>query len=563
MTMLDSGPADVEDPEGGYSAGGLAGGDGELVLPEEVVAELAGRLAERARSGEPAALTGPDGLLSGIIGQVLQAGLAAELDVHLDGGDGEGNRRNGSSAKTLNTEVGPVRVAVPRDRAGTFEPALVPKQATRSEGLNAVLTSLYAKGMSVRDIARHVRQTTGVDLSHDTVSRVTDMALEAMREWQHRPLEPFYPVIYVDALVAKVRDGSAVRNKAVNVAVGIDGDGAKRVLGIWVAPAEGAKAWAQALAQLRNRGLEEVLFVCCDGLSGLGDEITATWPGTVVQTCTVHLIRRSLGYASYNDRKAMAQALREVYTACDADAAYAALAEFAGTPLGRKYPAAVAVWERAWDRFTPFLEYGPALRRVLYTTNAIESFNREMRKILKTRTQFPNDDSVAKTLWLAILDIEDKRAEQRARQAGKPKDKRDGAARLIEGHVTQGWHEAWGEMVALWPDRFADRMLRTGVQDAAFRERRARRERPAGRAGRRGDRRAARRGRRPRGRAGRAARGRGRLRRRRPGLRRARRPAHGARRRRRRPGRRDRRAHRHPAPLTRHGRDPRHRPPAP
>lgn len=351
-----------------------------------------------------------------------------------------------------------MRIAVPRDRAGMLAPVLVPKQATRSDGLNAVITSLYAKGMSVRDIAPHVRQTAGVDLSHDTVSRVTDAALEAMREWQHRPLEPFYPVIYVDALVAKVRDGSAVRNKAVNLAVGIDADGAKRVLWIWVAPGEGAKTWAQALAQLRNRGLEEVLFVCCDGLSGLGDEITATWPGTTVQTCTVHLIRRSLGFASYNDRDAMARALKAVYTACDADAAYAVLADFAGTPLGRKYPAAVAVWERAWDRFVPFLAYGPALRKVLYTTNAIESFNREMRKVLKTRTQFPNDDSVAKTLWLAIVDIEEKRAEQRARQAGKPKNKRDGAARLIEGHVTQGWHEAWGEMAALWPDRLADRM---------------------------------------------------------------------------------------------------------
>ena len=458
MTMLEIAAGEVEDPDEGSSAGpGDGEADGGLVLPEDVVAELAGRLAERARGGGPVALTGPDGLLSGIIGQVLQAGLAAELDAHLEDG-GEGNRSNGTGAKTLNTEVGPVRIAVPRDRAGTFSPALVPKQATRSDGLNAVITSLYAKGMSVRDIARHVRQTAGVDLSHDTVSRVTDGALEQMREWQHRPLEPFYPVIYVDALVAKVRDGSAVRNKAVNLAVGIDTDGCKRVLGIWVSPGEGAKAWAQALAQLRNRGLEEVLFVCCDGLTGLGDEITATWPGTTVQTCTVHLIRRSMGYASYNDRDALARALKAVYTACDADAAYAALSDFAGTPLGRKYPAAVAVWERAWDRFTPFLRYGPALRKVLYTTNAIESFNREMRKVLKTRTQFPNDDSVAKTLWLAIVDIEEKRAEQRARQAGKPKNQRDGAPRLIEGHVTQGWCEAWGEMVALWPDRLADRM---------------------------------------------------------------------------------------------------------
>ena len=274
----------------------------------------------------------------------------------------------------------------------------------------------------MRDIARHVRQTAGVDLSPDTISRVTDGALEQMREWQHRPLEPFYPVIYIDALVAKVRDGSAVRNKAVNIAVGIDDCGAKRVLGIWVAPAEGAKAWAQALAQLRNRGLEEVLFVLLRRAvrPGRGDHRDLA-ADTTVQTCTVHLIRRSLNYASYNDRKAMAAGLRAIYTACDADAAYAALADFSGTPLGKKYPAAVAVWERAWDRFIPFLEYGPALRKVLYTTNAIESFNREMRKVLKTRTQFPNDDSVAKTLWLAILDIEEKRAEQRAKQASKPK----------------------------------------------------------------------------------------------------------------------------------------------
>ena len=309
MTMLESAGAEVEDPAGEVLRGNLDRGDVPgLVLPEEVVTSLAGQLAERARSGEPVTLTGPGGLLTGVIGQVLQAGLAAELGAHLDGpgGDGGENRRNGTSAKTLNTEVGPVRLAVPRDRGGSFDPVLVPKQATRSDGLNAVIISLYAKGMSVRDIARHVRQTAGVDLSADTISRVTDGALEGMREWQHRPLEPFYPVVYIDALVAKVRDGAAVRNKAVNIAVGIDDGGAKRVLGIWVAAAEGAKAWAQALAQLRNRGLEETLFVCCDGLTGLGEEITATWPETTVQTCVVHLIRRSLNYASYGDRKAIA-----------------------------------------------------------------------------------------------------------------------------------------------------------------------------------------------------------------------------------------------------------------
>ena len=460
MTMLESGAVEVED-RAGISSPGPDRGDagGGLVLPEEVLASLAGQLAKRARSGEPVTLTGPGGLLSGIIGQVLQAGLAAELDAHLDGGEaGEGNRRNGSSVKTLNTEVGPVQLVVPRDRDGSFGPVLVPRQARRSDGLDAVIISLYAKGMSVRDIARHIRQTTGVDLSHDTISRVADTALEGMREWQHRPLEPFCPVIYIDALVARVRDGSAVRNKAVNIAVGIDPGGAKHVLGIWVATAEGARAWAQSLAQLRNRGLEEVLFACCDGLNGLGEEITAAWPDTTVQTCVVHLLRRSLSYASYNDRKAMAAGLKAIYTACDADAAYAALADFSGTPQGKKYPAAVAVWERAWDRFTPFLEYGPALRKVLYTTNAIESFNREMRKVLKTRTQFPNDDSVVKTLRLAILDIEEKRAVQRAKEAGKPAHERTGAPRLIEGHITQGWHEARGEMAARWPERFDDRM---------------------------------------------------------------------------------------------------------
>jgi putative transposase len=397
MTMVENGPGEVEDRAGEVLAGAGGGGaGGGLVLPEEVLASLAGQLAERARAGEPVALTGPGGLLSGMIGQVLQAGLAAELDAHLGGAvgeAGEGNRRNGSSVKTLNTEVGPVQLAVPRDRDGSFDPVLVPKQARRSDGLDAVIISLYAKGMSVRDIARHVRQTTGVDLSHDTISRVTDTALEGMREWQHRPLEPFYPVVYIDALVARVRDGAGVRNKAVNIAVGIDPGGAKQVLGIWVATAEGAKAWAQSLAQLRNRGLEEVLFVCCDGLSGLGEEITAAWPDTTVQTCVVHLLRRSLGYASYNDRKAMAAGLKAIYTACDADAAYAALADFSGTPLGKKYPAAVAVWERAWDRFIPFLEYGPALRKVLYTTNAKASTGR------CARSSRPGRNSPMTTRW--------------------------------------------------------------------------------------------------------------------------------------------------------------------
>src|SRR5260370_18304821 len=251
MSTLEIPAGEVEDPAGGFSPGVPDGGEGPgLVLPEEVVAQLAGQLAERARSGEPVTLTGPGGLLTGVIGQVLQAGLAAELGARVEEADagGGGNRRNGSSGKTLHTEIGPVRLAVPRDRDGSFVPALVPKQATRSDGLNAVIISLYAKGMSVRDIARHVRQTAGVDLSPDTISRVTDGALEAMRECQHRALEPVYPVVYVDALVAKGRDGAAVRNKAVNIAAGTDDAGAKLGLGLSVPAPLGAQPSAPSLA---------------------------------------------------------------------------------------------------------------------------------------------------------------------------------------------------------------------------------------------------------------------------------------------------------------------------
>ena len=262
------------------------GSPGGLVLPDEVVADLAGQLVARARAGEPVALTGKDGLLSGLIGQVLQAGLALELDDHLAGG--EGNGRNGFRVKTLSTEAGPVTVSVPRDRAGTFEPALVPKGTRRTAGISDQVVSLYASGLTVRDIARHCQRSMGIEISHDTISKITDECLEEMRAWQVRPLDAIYPVAYVDALVAKVKDGGAVRNKAVNIAVGIDCSGAKHVLGIWVASAEGAKAWAASFAQMRNRGLADIIICCCDGLGGLGEEITATWPDATVQTCTVH-----------------------------------------------------------------------------------------------------------------------------------------------------------------------------------------------------------------------------------------------------------------------------------
>jgi putative transposase len=428
-------------------------GDGAgLVLPEGVVSDLAAQLVARARAGERVALTGRGGLLSGLIGQVLEAGLGLELEEHLAAG-GEGNGRNGFRSRTLRTEAGPVMVSVPRDRAGTFEPVLVPKGARRTSGISDQVISLYASGLSVRDIARHLDRSMGVEVSHDTISRITDGVLEEVRAWQSRPVDPVYPVVFVDALVAKVRDGSSVRNKAVNVAVGIGCDGVKHVLGIWVAAAEGSRAWAQAFAQLRNRGLEDVIIVCCDGLPGLGEEITASWPAATVQSCTVHLIRAASRYGSYADRKGLCAAMRPVYTAADMGAAEAALLEFADSPLGRKYPAAVSVWERAWERFIPFLEFAPPIRKVIYTTNAIESFNRQMRKIIKTRGHFPNDDALVKLMWLGIVDIEERRAAERAAQAGKPKSRQNAPGHLIEGAVTQAWGEALAAFDAKWPGR--------------------------------------------------------------------------------------------------------------
>ncbi len=459
MTTIGTDESEFKDPGLRVRAGGTAEPAGAasagrgLVLPEAVVADLAGQLVARARAGEPVALTGRDGLLSGLIGQVLQAGLGLEPGDHLAAGQ-EANGRNGYRAETLKTEAGPVMLAVPQDRAGTFEPVLAGKGERRTSGISGTVTSLYAAGLSVRDIARHCQRTMGIEVSRDTISRITDECLEDMRAWQSRPLEAVYPVTYVDALVAKVRDGSSVRNKAVNIAVGIDCEGEKHVLGIWVAPAEGAKAWGQAFAQLRNRGLQDVIICCCDGLGGLGEEITAAWPEATVQTCTVHLIRAASRYGSYTDRKGLCAAMRPICTAPDMDAAEAALLEFAGSALGEKYPAAVSVRERAWDRFVPFLEFAPPIRKVIYTTNAIESFSRQMRKIIKTSGHFPNDDALVKLLWLGIVGIEEKRAAERARQAAtRPKNQRTAEGHLIEGAVTPGWREALAAFDAKWPGR--------------------------------------------------------------------------------------------------------------
>jgi putative transposase len=305
----------------------------------------------------------------------------------------------------------------------------------------------------VRDIQHHLARTLGTELSHETISTITDAVLEEVKAWQSRPLEEIYPILYLDALVVKVRDGHQVRNKAAHLAVGIDLDGVKHVLGIWVQTSEGAKFWAGVCAELRNRGIRDVLIVCCDGLAGFPEAIEATWPQATVQTCTVHLIRAAMRFISYADRKQVAAALRPIYTAPTVEAAEAELLAFADSALGCKYPAAVQTWEHAWERFIPFLAFPPELRKIIYTTNAIESLNYQLRKIIKNRGHFPNDDAVIKLLWLAIRDIEDKRARARAKEKGLPPGQRRAPARLVEGAIVQGWKQALGALALHYPER--------------------------------------------------------------------------------------------------------------
>ena len=411
----------------------------------------------RIDAGEP--LTGHAGLLKGMLKATLERGLDAELTDHVgyERGDPDAglfpNSRNGTFPKTVATEIGDVELAVPRDRHGTYTPMLVPKGARRLDGLDAMIVSLYAGGMTVRDIGHHVGATIGTELSAETISNIVDAVAEEVLAWQQRPLEALYPVIYLDAIIVKVRDGGHVRNKAAHLAVGVDLDGVKHVLGIWVQTTEGAKFWASVCAELANRGMRDVLIVCCDGLSGFPEAVAATWPEATVQTCVVHLIRAAMRFVNYKDRKAVAAALKPIYTAANRDGALIELEAFEATPLGKKYPSTVKAFRDAWERFTPFLAFPPALRRVIYTTNAIESLNYQLRKVTKNRGHFPNDAAVVKLLWLAICDIEDKRARERAKERGLPADQRRAAGRLVEGQITTNWKQALEQLALVYPER--------------------------------------------------------------------------------------------------------------
>ncbi|WP_454742387.1 IS256 family transposase [Cupriavidus necator] len=336
---------------------------------------------------------------------IIERAMSAEMSMHLGYKPGEpkpaeqSNARNGLSGKTVITDRGPVRVELPRDRDGSFEPVLIPKHERRFTGFDERIIAMYARGMSVREIQAFLAENYGTEVSPDFISSVTDEVMAETIAWQNRPLEAMYPVVFFDALRVKIRDGGIVSNKAVYLALGIQANGQRDVLGLWVEQTEGAKFWLKVFNELKNRGCQDILIAVVDGLKGLAEAVATAYPRTTVQTCIVHLIRNSLDYASYKERKVLAQALRPIYSAASEQEAGQALQDFADGPWGAKYQ------RRAWEHVTPFFVFPPDIRRVIYTTNAIESLNMQLRKIIKTRGHFPSDEAAIKLLWLALRNV--------------------------------------------------------------------------------------------------------------------------------------------------------------
>ncbi len=370
---------------------------------EQVLAE---QLVARARE-EGVDLVGPNGFLTKVTKSVLEAALNAEMTEHLGyephdpAGRGSGNSRNGTTKKTVNTDIGPVVIEVPRDREGNFEPVIVPKHARRLDGFNESIISLYAKGLTTGEISEHLAEIYGAEVSKDTISRITDAIGPELIEWQNRPLDRVYPVIFIDAIRVKIRDG-AVANRPIYVALGINLDGERDVLGMWVGTGgEGAKHWLGVLSELKNRGVEDVFIVCCDGLNGLPESINATWPRADVQTCVVHLIRNTLRYTPQNKWPAIVKDIRPIYTAPTLEAATERFNEFE-EKWGTQVPAVVKLWRDAWGEFIPFLAFPPEVRSIIYTTNTIESLNARFRRSVKVRGHFPNEQAALKVLYLTI-----------------------------------------------------------------------------------------------------------------------------------------------------------------
>ena len=355
----------------------------------------------------PDDLLGDEGLFKQLKKALMERALGAELTYHLGyekgdpAGRGSGNSRNDHSAKTVLTEDGEIDLAVPRDRAGSFEPQLVPKGVTRLDGFDAKIISLYARGLTVREIQGHLKELYGTEVSPDLISRVTDAVLDEVKEWQARPLEACYPVVFFDALRVKIRDEGLVKNKAIYVALALDTDGHKQVLGLWIEQTEGAKFWLKVMNDLKTRGVQDVLIAVVDGLKGFPEAIGTVFPQTLVQTCIVHLIRNSMAFVSWKDRKTIVPALKAIYRAENAEVALDRLAEFEAA-WGAKYPAVGQSWRRAWEHVVPLFGFPPDIRKMIYTTNAVESLHRSLRKIIKTRGSFPSDEAAVKLLYLAI-----------------------------------------------------------------------------------------------------------------------------------------------------------------
>jgi transposase-like protein len=368
---------------------------------------------------------------------LIEASLKAELSHHLgyeagaDKPDQLSNHRNGGTAKTVLTGDGAIRIETPRDRDGSFEPLLVPKHARRFTAFDDSIVALYARGLTVREIQGYLAETYHTEVGHDLISTVTDSVLAEVTAWQARPLEPVYPVVFFDALRVKTREDNVVRNKAVYLALGVRRDGTREILGLWIETTEGAKFWMKVFNDLKTRGVTDILIAVTDGLTGMPAALDAVFPRTTLQTCIVHLIRNSLDYASWKDRKTLAAALRPIYAAASAEAALAALDEFADGEWGRKFPTVAAAWRRAWAQVIPFFAFPPEIRRVIYTTNAIESVNSQLRKIIKTRGHFPTDDAANKLIWLALRNIT---AEW--------------------GKAAHHWKEAMNQFAILYDDRF-------------------------------------------------------------------------------------------------------------
>ena len=410
---------DLDEVVGDEPVGPVAGG------VDAVDEQLIARLAGRARAGG-LQLTGEGGLLAQLTKRLVESALEGEITDHLGydkhdaaGRDG-GNSRNGRRSKTVLTEVGPVEIDVPRDRDGSFEPKIVPKRQRRLSGVDELVISLSAKGLTTGEVQAHLAEVYGADVSRQTISTITDRVIEGMAEWQNRPLDPVYPVVFVDAINVKIRDGK-VANRPVYVALAVTCEGRRDILGLWAGEApsvtggqvgEGAKYWLHVLTEIKNRGVNDVLMVVCDGLTGLPDAISAVWPQTITQTCVVHLLRNSFRYAGRQHYDAIAKALRPVYTAPTEAAAMERFLEFCEA-WGERYPAIVRLWENAWAEFVPFLSFDVEIRKIVCTTNAIESVNARIRRAVKARGHFPNEAAALKCVYMAIMSLDPTGAGQR------------------------------------------------------------------------------------------------------------------------------------------------------